>query len=73
MIYAQCYLNNLPRSETYTNLHLCLEETGSFAISKDIIGPPRNTRTSQLEVQVRQIMDKHLETSTRIIAQVNIN
>lgn len=74
-MYAQRYPNNrLPCSDTFTKLHIRLQETGTFAKSKNIIGRPRTVRNPQLENQILQIIDQHPETSTRNIAdEVNVS
>lgn len=74
-LYAERYPDHrLPCSDTFTQLHSRLQNTGTFARSNHIIGRPRTVRTPQLEEQTLRIIDDHPETSTRKIAlQLNVS
>lgn len=68
-LYAERYPeNHLPCSQTFTMLHLRLQDTGTFARSQNIAGRPRTTRTVELEEDILQIIHANPRTSTRKIA-----
>lgn len=74
-ICAQFYPNKrLLCFETFIKLHIGLQETGSFTKSRDTIKRLKNAKISLLADEILEIIDKHPETSTAIIAQqVNVS
>lgn len=73
-LYAERFPNRrIPCPETFTRLHLRLEETGSFAKSK-IGGRPFTIRTPQLEEDVLNMVEESPGTSTRKVGnELNVN
>ena len=73
-LYAERFPNRrVPCSETFTRLHLRLEETGSFAKSK-IGGRPLTIRTVQLEEEVLNMVEESAGISTRKIGnELNVS
>lgn len=74
-LYAERYPERrLPCSETFTRLHIRLQETGTFARSKNIPGRPLSVRTAELEEQILDVVEDSPGISTRkIAADMNIS
>lgn len=66
-LYAERFPNRrIPCEKTFINLHLRLEETGSFAKSQTG-GPQFSVRTPELEERILNIVEESPGTSTRKI------